>query len=99
VRLEIIVQLKGIKQSLRKRNVEVTNYIETEWQCASEGVTLMRSSDVRKERRDFGFLFSGEECNLERLFGDFSKKEYNSDKPEIGELCKAADSRGLKPGL
>jgi len=53
---------------LGKRNVNVTDYIETEGQRDSEGVTMMRSSDVRKERRDFGFLLSGEECNVERFF-------------------------------
>jgi len=97
MRLEI--HLKGIKQSLHKRNVNVTNYIETEGQSDSEGVTMMRSSDVRKERRDFGFLLSGEERNLERLFGDFSNKEFNSNKSEIGELRKAAGIRVLKSGL
>jgi hypothetical protein len=60
---------------------------------------MMRSSDVRKERRDFGFLLSSEECNLKRLFGDSSKKEFNSDKPEIGELLKTAGSKVLKPRL
>ena len=55
MRLEIIVPLEGTKQSLCMRNVNVTNYNETEGQCDSEGVAVMRSSDVRKERRDFWF--------------------------------------------
>ena len=60
---------------------------------------MMTSSAVRKKRLDFGFMFSGEECNLEMLFGDFWNKGFDSDKAEIGELCKTAGSRVLKPGL
>ena len=59
----------------------------------------MRSSDVRKERREFGFLLSGGDCHLDRLFGHFSKKVFNYDKSEIGELRKTVGSRALKSGL
>lgn len=87
MRLVIIIHLKGIKQSLHMRNVNVTNYIETEGQCDSEVLAMMRRSGVRKERRYFGFLLSGEERNLERLFGDFSKKEFKFNRSSVRQLA------------